>query len=961
MRSGKTFAALGLALILCVFLAACGGGGSKPTPVGAPVVIPTSLPNGAINVPYSSQVGVAQGTGTPPFTLSISAGSLPAGLSFNTTSGAITGTPTTIENSSFTVSATDAKSLTGTRNLSINIRGSMSIVQPTLPGGQVGVPYSATLMATGGVVPYVWSVNTGSLPAGLALTSNPDGTGTISGTPTTLGTSTFTVQVADSESPPATGISAPLSIHIQGSVTISTTSLPNGNVAIFYDNQLMATGGLAPYHWTITSGTLPPGLSLTTNTGVISGTPTTTGTFPFTVQVTDSEGPPATATGSFTIMIAPTPPLVVTTSSLPAGTQGVYYTNPVTAMGGVPPYSWSLAAGSMPLPAGLTLSGTGVIAGTPNGSSGSFPITVQVTDTLANTASASLTLTINSGPLVVTNSSLPAGAVSVPYNATLGAAGGTPPYTWTLLGILPDGLTLNSNTGLISGIPTASGSSPLIQFQVHDSALVTALSRPFTITVNPALTNAALTGDYAFSFSGYNNSTPVFMAGRFTADGSGTISNGLLDMNSSSGPPATSVPFTGTYSIMPDGLGTMTFTPAQGSPLVFAVAISSTGAGRMIQSDPSNPLAYGSGAIEVQTIVALSGGSLAFGATGVDMGGNRYASAGAFQINPSGTLINHPGQCGIDTNDAGTVTPCASLSGSYSAADPSTGRGTASLSVNGGQAENFSYYLVSASEIIQVSTDQVSSTSPLTLASVLRGGTSGVSYTNAVLKGASVLQTNGVNPNGGHPEAIGIAGFFTGDGSADGNGFGNATVLFDQNTGGTLAQQQVAGGQYKVDPLTGRVTLNGFGGTPPVLYVVNQNQAFAVGTDANTTSGVLAPQISNGATGTPFTNASVLGAYVGGSVTPALPSVTNQVDWLFADGNANINGLEDSSGPGGPQNNQPIVVTYQVDVTGRALIDSNPGSMLEGIMFVVSPTKVIVLSTDTNPVLSTFASAKSTN
>ncbi len=408
---------------------------------------------------------------------------------------------------------------------------------------------------------------------------------------------------------------------------------------------------------------------------------------------------------------------------------------------------------------------------------------------------------------------------------------------------------------------------------------------------------------------------------------------------------------------MPDGLGTMTFTPAQGSPLVFAVAISSTGAGRMIQSDPSNPLAYGSGAIEAQTIVALSGGSLSFGATGVDMDGNRYASAGAFQIKASGSLSTGE----IDINDAGAVTTSAILSGSYAAADLSTGRGTASLSVNGGQAENFSYYLVSASEIIQVSTDQVSTTSPLTLASVLRGGTSGVSYTNTVLKGASVLQTNAVNPNGGHPEAIGVAGFFTGDGSADGNGFGNATVLFDQNTGGTLAQQQVAGGQYKVDPLTGRVTLNGFGGTPPVLYVVNQNQAFVVGTDANTTSGVLAPQISNGATGTPFTNASVLGAYVGGSVTPALPSVTNQVDWLFADGNTNINGLEDSSGPGGPQNNQPIVVTYQVDVTGRALIDSNPGSMLEGIMFVVSPTKVIVLSTDTNPVLSTFASAKSTN
>ena len=114
-----------------------------------------------------------------------------------------------------------------------------------------------------------------------------------------------------------------LSISIEGFVTITTTSLPNGNVAIFYDSQLMATGGTPPYHWTITSGTLPPGLSLTPATGVISGTPTTTGSYPITVQVADSERTPATATGSFTITIDPTPPLQVTTSSLPAGTQGV--------------------------------------------------------------------------------------------------------------------------------------------------------------------------------------------------------------------------------------------------------------------------------------------------------------------------------------------------------------------------------------------------------------------------------------------------------------------------------------------------------------------------------------------------------------------------------------------------------------------------------------------------------------
>ena len=483
-----------------------------------------------------------------------------------------------------------------------------------------------------------------------------------------------------------------------------------------------------------------------------------------------------------------------------------------------------------------------------------------------------------------------------------------------------------------------------------------ATSRPFTLIINSAMTNAALTGNYAFSFSGYNNSTPVFMAGRFTADGSGGISSGLLDTNSSTGPPATNVAFTGTYSITPDGLGTMTFNPAQGPALVFAVAISSNGAGRMIQSDPSDPQSYGSGAIKVQTIASLTGPGFTFGATGVDVGANRYASAAAFQVTTSGTLAKGV----IDIDDAGMVTSSAFLSGSYSAVDLNTGRGTASLSVNSGPAENFSYYMVSATELIQLSTDQVSGTSPLTLASVLRGGSIGITFTNTALKGVSVLQTNGVNPNGGTPQAIGIAGLFTGDGTADGNGFGNATVLFDKNAGGTVSQQQIAGGQYKVDPTTGRVILHGFGGPPPVLYMVGQNQAFVVGTDGNATSGVLAQQTNNAVTGTPLSNASVLGGYVGGSVSPALPTLTNQVDWLFADGNSNINGTEDSSGPGGPQTN-PIAVTYQVDVTGRALVDSNPGDTLQGIMFVVSPTKVVILSTDANPVLSTFVAGKSTN
>ncbi len=956
MKSVGPFSALGLALILCLSLAACGGGSSRPSTGNAPIIGSATLPPGAVNVPYSSGLGVVKGTGTPPFTWSITQGSLPPGLTLNTSTSGITGTPTTIGNFSFTIKVIDAAGLSASEIVSINIKGAISINPVSLPGGQVSVPYSGTLSATGGVLPYTWSVASGSLPAGLTLTTNPDGTATISGTPTTLGKATFTVQVADAESPPATATSGSLSITIIGFVTITTTSLPAGYVGIFYDAQLMATGGTAPYTWSLTSGTLPPGLSLTASTGVISGTPTTTGSFPITVQVSDSENPQVTATAAFTITINPTPALQVTTSTLPAGANGTYYTDTLTATGGIPPYSWSLTAGSMPLPAGLTLSGTGIIAGTPT-VNGSFPITVQVSDTADTTASADLTLTIAAGGLTVTTIALPAGTVSEPYSATLGAAGGTPPYAWTILGTLPAGLTLDPSTGVITGTPTAAGTSP-IHVQVRDSASPPGMadSKPIALIISPGLTNAALTGDFAFSFSGFNSGTPVVMAGRFTADGSGTISNGLLDSNSAGSPPVSSVTFTGTYSITANGLGTMTFNPSQGPPLVFAVAVYSSGGGQLIQSDPSNPMAYGSGAIKAQTLVTLAGGSFSFGATGVDLQGARFASAGAFQINASGTLTSGV----IDTNDAGQLNPAAFLTGAYTTADPATGRGTASLKVNGGTAQNFSYYQVSSTEIIQVSADQVSDTSPLTLTSVLRQVAAGAGFTNVSLKGVGILRASGVNPNAGSPEAVGVAGLLNGDGTTDGNGFGNVSLLYDQNTNGTLMQQQIAGGQYKVNPLNGRVTImNGFGGTPPVLYMVNVKQAFVLGTDSNATAGLLAPQIS-GTTGVPISNASVIGNYVGGSVTPALPAVTNQVDWLLADGNGNISIAQDSSGPSGPQSNQ-FAVTYLVDATGRALLDSNPGGTLQGILYMVSPTSVVVLSNGANPVLSTFASGTASN
>jgi hypothetical protein len=253
----------------------------------------------------------------------------------------------------------------------------LSIATPSLPSGTLAYGYSAALGAAGGVLPYTWSITTGSLPPGVNLNS---GTGVISGTPTTAGSYPFTVQVADSQSPPATA-SAPLSITVNATLTqltILTTSLPSGSQNNTYNAMLAATGGITPYTWSIVSGNLPAGLSLNSSTGAITGTPSGAGVSNFTVKVSDAETPAASATQPLSITITPAVQLSISTTSLPAGTQGTAYSASVTAIGGVYPYSWSIASGS--LPNGLSLnSSSGAIMGTPT-VVGTSNFTVQVTD-----------------------------------------------------------------------------------------------------------------------------------------------------------------------------------------------------------------------------------------------------------------------------------------------------------------------------------------------------------------------------------------------------------------------------------------------------------------------------------------------------------------------------------------------------------------------------------------------------
>jgi hypothetical protein len=429
----------------------------------APLVISTtSLASGVAGTSYS--VSLAATGGTAAYTWSISSGQLPSGLSLAASTGVLSGTPTTSGTFSFGVTVTDSgspqQSTTATLALSIGAGvqkpATLVLGSATLPGATAAQSYSGPLTATGGTAPYLWAVSSGQLPSGLSIAAS---TGVISGTPTTSGAFSFTVTVTDSGSPVQTASASTSIVVAPTTLAITSATLASGTNGAAYAQTLQASGGTPGYTWSITSGSLPGGLTLATSSGAISGTPTASGTFNFTVAVADSGSPAQTKSVAATIVVAPNF-LTITTSALPTGTAGTAYSQALQASGGTPGYTWSITSGS--LPAGMTLaSASGVISGTPTASGTSnFTVTVSDSGNPAQTKSAATSIVVAPNLLTITTSLLSTGTAGTAYSQALQASGGTPGYTWSITsGSLPTGLTLASTTGVISGTPTASGTS----------------------------------------------------------------------------------------------------------------------------------------------------------------------------------------------------------------------------------------------------------------------------------------------------------------------------------------------------------------------------------------------------------------------------------------------------------------------------------------------------------------------
>jgi len=297
------------------------------------------------------------------------------------------------------------------------------------------------------------------------------------------GTFNFTAKVADSS---AFGVSttAAFQVRVKNFLTITTALVPAGAVGSAYSAQLEA-GGDPPFAWSVSAGAVPPGITLSAS-GLLSGTPTTTGTFDFTARVT-TDSPAQEFRRSFQIVVNPA--VAVKTENLPAATRFTPYTTTLATTGGVAPFAWTIASGT--LPAGLSLSAAGVISGSST-LAGAFNFTVQVTDAGKATATRALTLTVIQGALHIATTSLPAGIQGFAFSQQFEAAGGPTPYVWALAGgTLPTGFTLSPG-GLLQGT-APSPTSSTIGVRVTDSSTASDL-QTFTIVIGPPLGPISLAG-----------------------------------------------------------------------------------------------------------------------------------------------------------------------------------------------------------------------------------------------------------------------------------------------------------------------------------------------------------------------------------------------------------------------------------------------------------------------------------
>lgn len=322
----------------------------------------------------------------------------------------------------------------------------VAIAPSSLPGATVyATGYSQSITASGGTAPYTYTVTSGSLPNGMALSSGGVISGTVTGAGQT-GSHTFTVTATDHAG--LTGTQTYTLVVTAPTLTLSALSNPMGETS---DTAAIATsGGVSGYTYAVTSGSLPTGLSLS-SAGSFSGSPSAAGTYAFTVTATDANG--YTGSRSYTL-IPVSPTITVTPSTLSAATVYVAYSKSLSSSGGVSGYTYAVTSGT--LPAGLSVSTAGVLSGTITAAAqnGSYSFTVTVTDADGFTGTISYTLTVNPPVITLTPAAGSLGSATLGYSKQLGASSALSGDTFSFAvtsGALPTGFTMTTGGLIQSG------------------------------------------------------------------------------------------------------------------------------------------------------------------------------------------------------------------------------------------------------------------------------------------------------------------------------------------------------------------------------------------------------------------------------------------------------------------------------------------------------------------------------
>ena len=923
---------------------------------GITITTPTTLPAGYQGTAYPGATLAATGGSGTGYTWTWAAASgstAPAGLTLST-GGAITGTPTASGTFSVVITVTDSAQNTSSSTFSLAVEAKLVIttVSP-LKSGTLNAAYSQFLAASGGSgTGFTWSTNSAGTNSLAAVNLSLTPAGAVFGTPLSIGTATFTATVTDSQSHTAT---LTLSITIYASLTVTTTTLPTGYIGTAYSQTLAAAGGTGTgYTWNATSSNLAGyGLSLS-SAGVITGTPTATGTAGFTANVTDSANNTALAPLTITIYgaLALPPP---NPSSLGPATLNQGYSGTISASGGSGNYLWTVTG----LPAnGLNSSSSGgtlTITGTPTTTTTvSFNVSVKDTTTNLTVGPYTYTIAVNSATPITLPAAGSQGSaiVNVPFGDGFNANGGSGSgYVWTVTG-LSDGLTYQTSGNFLNivGTPTATG-TVTFNVSVHDGAGDTAGPVQYSIVVGSGpngANNSYLSGTYVCELGGFVDSDSSLWASllSFQANGAGAFSGGVFDSNGVDYTAATTGTVTGTYSVGADNNGLATFTtiPSGGSSSVstFAIALSNfsgpTAAEfRLVETDDvgTSPSGHhGTGdCYQAKTAAfassTISGNSFAFAVSGETSSNAPRDAVGRFSAS-SGTISN-----GYLDQAKGipAVLSNTTFTGTYT--NPSSTTGRLTLSLNSG-ASNFAFYIIDTGKMFMLETDAATG---LTAGHVR--AQKQTSYSAANLNSNFVVYLDGFDVSSGSFQGYN-AEVFQGTGSGAGAFTLNESYQDDAGTFST-------GSQNATYPVTfdstnsGRVTFvpgtgSGF------MYLYDNNSAFLLAADS---SGGLQEGWVEAQTQTTFTDAALAGNYMLGQFPPESPYQSATVGEVNVGSSGSVSANSSNAGSGQFDWDQAQSLTYTWNSATYGTIAVSIGGTPNASCAVISATKFVCVN-DTN-------------